>query len=226
MLITPADEAPHRDAAIDEWVFAVWTPDAELGLVSGHRLEGRAGPSRRAWYWFALVQAGYPLLALTEWNVTVRADALIVKAPELWAEHHCVAPFEQWTVGNEGYAVALDDPEEALQRAYGDPVPVSIDIEWYATRDPEPEHHHDADRHGFAQHGVAHGLIELIDRPSIELDEAPARRWRRWAGVPELGPVTLDPVVAHTGLRAPFAFPDGTRIDWVLTPGGWRSRPG
>jgi hypothetical protein len=31
-------------------------------------------------------------------------------------------------------------------------------------------------------------------------------------------------VRAHTGIRAPFAFPDGTSIDWVLTADGWRSR--
>jgi hypothetical protein len=32
-------------------------------------------------------------------------------------------------------------------------------------------------------------------------------------------------VVAHTGLRAPFAFPDGSVADWVLTTRGWNSRP-
>jgi glutamate-1-semialdehyde aminotransferase len=35
-----------------------------------------------------------------------------------------------------------------------------------------------------------------------------------------------DGVIAHTGLRAPFAFPDGSVADWVLTPQGWRSRTG
>ena len=34
----------------------------------------------------------------------------------------------------------------------------------------------------------------------------------------------LPDAYAHTGLRAPFAFPDGSRADWVLTPDGWRSR--
>ena len=29
---------------------------------------------------------------------------------------------------------------------------------------------------------------------------------------------------AHTGLRAPFVFPGGDVVDWVLTPDGWRSR--
>lgn len=206
-----ADEYPH-DGAVDEWLFAAWTPDASLGIVSGHRLLGRI-----AWYWFALVHAGHPMLQITEWDVRVRADPFIVKAPEMWAEHHCVAEFEQWTLGNEAHAVALDDPAEALGRGYGTPTPMSMDVEWYATSPVREQ----AD--GYVQDGVAHGLVELLDRPHIEVAEVPARRWRRWS--PDgFGPQSLDSVRAHTGLRAPFAFPDGTVSDWVLTPDGWRSR--
>ena len=42
------------------------------------------------------------------------------------------SPFEQWTVQNECYAVALDDPADALGRAYGESTPVAFDVEWYA----------------------------------------------------------------------------------------------
>lgn len=207
-----ADELPHR-GGVDEWLFAAWLPDATMGLVSGHRLLGGA-----AWYWFALVQEGFPLLAITEWDVRVRADPFTVKAPEMWAEHHCVAAFEQWTVGNEAHAVALDDASEALGRSYGVPTPMATDVEWYATAAPVGQ----AD--GYVQDGVAHGLIELLDRPHLELVEVPARRWRRWSAAASLGPQPLEQVRAHTGLRAPFAFPDGTISDWVLTRQGWRSR--
>lgn len=213
----PTDELPHGDAGldtgVDEWLFAVWTPDGSAGLVSGHRLVGG-----RAWYWFALAQEGHPMLHLTEWDVRLRHDPFIVKAPEMWAEHHCVAPFEQWTLGNEGHATALDDADEALGRAYGFPTPMSIDVEWYATAGATPI------EHGYEQIGVAHGVVELIDRPSLEFDEIPAHRWRRWTTDPDLRPVELDPVVAHTNLRATFAFPDGASVDWVLTREGWRSR--
>ena len=34
----------------------------------------------------------------------------------------------------------------------------------------------------------------------------------------------LPEAFAHTGLRAPFAFPDGSVVDWVLTPDGWAAR--
>ena len=46
------------DAAVEEWVFAAWTPDASLGVISGHRIVGRT-----AWYWAALARAGSPAAA-------------------------------------------------------------------------------------------------------------------------------------------------------------------
>ncbi len=207
------DELPHRDAATDEWVFAAWRADGSAGIVSGHRLVGT-----RAWYWAAMVEEGYPLLHLAEWDVVVRSDPFVVKAPEMWAEHHCDAPLEQWSVGNEAHFAALDDADEALGRGYGVPTPMATDVEWYATAPPTPI------PHGFEQPGVAHGVVELLDRPFVEFVEAPAWRWRRWGD--HLGPLSLPTVLAHTGLRAPVAFPDGTIADWVLTRDGWRRRPG
>ena len=205
-----SDERAHQ-GLVDEWIFAAWLPDGSAGLVSGHRLIGG-----RAWYWFGFAHAGHPMLHLTEWDVRLRPDLFTVKAPEMWAEHHCVAPFEQWTIGNEGHAAALDDPEEALGRAYGIPTPMASDVEWYATGPPT-----EIDL-GYEQVGVAHGVIELIDRPYVEFAEIPAHRWRRFGEtLPEL---SLGSVVAHTGLRVGFAFPDGTVADWVLTRAGWRSR--
>ena len=101
MVLSPTDDLPHPEVAVEEWVFVAWTPDAKVGVVSGHRLV--AGGD---WSWAALVEAGRPLLHLTEWHVVRRSDPFIVKAPEMWAEHHCVAAMEQWTVGNEAHAAA------------------------------------------------------------------------------------------------------------------------
>ncbi len=218
----PHDDDPHAGVAIDEWLFAAWTADGALGLVSGHRLLGR-----RAWYWSALVREGHPLLHLAEWDVSVRADPFVVKAPEMWAEHHCDAPLEQWSIGNEAYFTALDDPAEALGRAYGVPTPTAMDLEWYAIGEPArlgstgSAGGGDA---GFAQEGVVHGTIEVAGLPPTELREVPARRWRRWSPQPRLAPVAVPTVVAHTGLRAPFAFPDGSVADWVVSPSGWARR--
>jgi hypothetical protein len=207
--IDPAHERPHPGVAVEEWVFTCWLADGSLGAVTGYRLLGRG-----AWYWAALARRGEPLLHVTEWEVPMRADPLLVKAHALWAEHTCDAPMEQWTVANETYAAALDDPDDALGRAYGTPSPIAFDLEWYATREPTVR----AD--GYEQEGVVHGTIELAGGPLL-LAEAAGRRWHRWGD--ELGVLELPDAYAHTGLRAPFAFPDGTRADWVLTPDGWRS---
>lgn len=210
---SPIDERPHDAATIDEWVFAAWTPDGTVGFISGHRLMGQV-----AWYWSAIVEAGHPLLHLTEWEVRVRADPFVVKAPEMWAEHHCVSPMRQWSIGNEAHAAALDEPDEALGRGYGVPTAMASDVEWYAIGGATEI----AD--GFEQIGVAHGEIELLGRPNVDLVEVPAHRWRRWTDSDALDPIRLPGVVAHTGLRAPFAYPDGGVSDWVLTNDGWRSR--
>ena len=208
------DDLPHGDALVEEWVFTCWTPDAAVGVLTGYRRHRTAAP---AWYWSAVARRGEPLLHVTEWEVPRRSDPLLVKAHSLWAEHVCDVPMEQWTVANETYAAALDDPDDALGRAYGQPSPVAVDMEWYATEPPRPV----AD--GFVQEGVAHAVIELAGGP-LHLSEVPARRWRRWGE--SLGALDLPDAYAHTGLRAPFAFPSGEIVDWVLTPDGWRSRAG
>jgi hypothetical protein len=109
---------------MEEWLFTCWTADATAGVISGYRIVS-AG---RGWYWAALARAGRPLLHVTEWDVPLRSDPLLVKAAGLWAEHICDDPFRQWTVGNETYAAALEDPDEALARAYGTPTAIACDL--------------------------------------------------------------------------------------------------
>lgn len=209
------NDARHPDA-VEEWVFVAWTADAELGVLSGHRIVGA-----RAWYWAALARSGRPLLHVADFDVPVRADPFILKGEAMWAEHFRDAPMEQWSVGNETYASALDDPDDALGLAYGVPTPIAFDLEWYAVAGPT------GIVDGYEQCGVVHGVIEVLGEPTIELSEVPAHRWHRWVpadAADRLGPIPVSPVAVHTGLRAPFAFPDGTRIDLVVTPSGWRRR--
>jgi hypothetical protein len=225
MPLTHRDERPHPGSAVEEWVFAAWTPDARIGVLSGHRLLGR-----HAWYWAALAQAGEPLFHVAEFDIAVRRDPFIVKAQSLWAEHTCDAPMEQWSIGNETYASALDDPTDGSGRAYGIPTPIAFDLEWYAIGPPVEI------AEGYEQRGVVHGAVELAGRPRLDLVEVPAHRWHRWTPPePErpdgggiratLGPLPVPQVRAHTGVRAPFAFPDGSVVDFVLTPAGWGAVP-
>jgi hypothetical protein len=126
---------------------------------------------------------------------------------------------EQWTIGNETYASALDDPAEALGRGYGSPTPIAFDVEWYATGEVL------AIDDGYSQRGVAHGAVDVAGRKRLELVEVAAQRWHRWTfDADGFGPVVLPTVVAHTNVRAPFSFPDGSTTDLVLTPDGWRER--
>lgn len=214
MAFAPTDDLVHAGATVEEWLFVAWTGVGDIGLVSGHRLLGRT-----AWYWSAFVREGRPLLHLAEWEVEVRADPFVVKAPEMWAEHHCDEPMRQWSIGNEAFFAELDDAAEALGRGYGVPRPTAFDLEWYATRAPI------ACPGGYEQSGVVHGAVEVQGRPKLELIEIPAHRWHRWATHGELAAVEVAPVAAaEGGLRAPFAFPDGAVADWAVTPRGWRSR--
>jgi hypothetical protein len=218
-----AAEGRHVDAPVEEWVFATWTPDAALGVISGYRIVGRT-----AWYWAALAREGRALLHITDFAVPVRADPFIVKGEALWAEHLCDDPMRQWSVGNETYASAIDDPDQALGRAYGDPTPIAFDLEWYATGPAtplEPTGDRAASDVGYEQRGVVHGALEIHAEPRVELVEIPAHRWHRWTTSQSgFGPLTLPEVRAHGGVRAPFAFPDGSVSDLVLTPDGWARR--
>ena len=201
-------------------MFAAWTPEAHLGVVSGHRLLGRT-----AWYWAALARTGRPLLHVLDGVVPVRADPFVVKGEALWAEHHADAAMEQWSIGNETYAAALDDPEEAVSRAYGVPTPIAFDLEWYATAPPSELDDPAGADDGYQQAGVVHGAVEVQGEPTIELAEIPAHRWHRWGWAGEAWrPLAMTSVVAHAGVRAPFAFPDGTVADLVLAPDGWHTR--
>ncbi len=218
-----AAEGRHVGAPVEEWVFAAWTADAAIGVISGHRIVGRT-----AWYWAALARAGRPLLHITDFDVPVRADPFIVKGEALWAEHTCDDPMAQWSIGNETYASAIDDADEALGRAYGDPTPIAFDLEWYAigvATPLEPTGDRAAFDVGYEQVGVVHGAVEILGEPRLEFAEVPAHRWHRWTShTTGFGPLTLPEVRAHGGVRAPFAFPDGSVSDLVLTPEGWARR--
>ncbi|MEM9040580.1 MAG: hypothetical protein AAGD33_11845 [Actinomycetota bacterium] len=226
MAPSPEDDLRHAGARIEEWVFAAWRsgdPDegtsGALGVLSGHRIVGRT-----AWYWAALARSDRPLLHVLDVEVPVRSDPFVIKGEAMWAEHVCDAPLEQWTIGNETYAAGLTDPDDALDRAYGIPTPIAFDLEWYAVAAPEDLPLED-DEAGYEQAGVVHGAIEILGDDPVELVEVPARRWHRWTSSGRLSPLAVPRANAHLDARAPFRFPDGSVLDWVVTPDGWRNRP-
>ena len=205
------DEFPHDPCATEEWEFGWWSPDGGIAGYTSYRLRGRS----QVWYCWALWRRHEPLLHVTEFDIPRRSNPMIAKASALWAEYTCDSPFEQWTLGNETYAVELDDPAEALGRAYGRAVPIASDLEWYATAEPVPVHD------GYTQEGRLLGTVETVEGP-LELVDLRASRAHRWSRTNELVGLESGPIVAHLGPRMPFRFPDGATRDLYLTPEGLR----
>lgn len=178
-----------------------------------YRLFGR----RRAWYCWGLSRSDDPFVQVVECDISLRSDPMIAKAEAFWAEYTCESPFEQWTVGNETYAVELDDPAEGLGRAYGAAVPVASDLEWYATERANviPQ--------GYSQAGVLVGDIETVTGV-VSVPEMCSVRTHRWTTATALPPLFESASVAHLGRHVTFRFDDDSRLDLVLTPNGWSAR--
>jgi hypothetical protein len=213
------DELAHAGCG-EEWTFSFWTADLSLAGHNGWRIDPVA---RTGFYWSVVTRADLPNLHVAAAGVPLRSDPLLVKDEALWAEMICEAPFEQWTVGNETYAVALDDADDALGRAYGTPTAIACDLEWHAAGAPI-DLAADGVR-GYLQAGEVDGAIELVGG-TLHLGAARADRTHRWVAVagddlPAGGPPAA---LAHTGTRAPVRLADGSVLDLVLTPDGWRTR--
>ena len=211
--LVASDDRAHRDATTEEWTFSWWSVDAAMAGFTMYRLNA----GKPAWYCWGLSRVGQPFVQVVESDLSVRRDPMIAKADAFWAEFTCESPFEQWTLGNEMHAVALDDPSDALGRAYGDAVPIASDLEWYATERAMPIDN------GYSQIGVLMGDIETVNGV-IAVPEVRSERTRRWTTRSALPPLFEAARVAHLGRRVAFRFDHDTSLDLVLTPEGWRSR--
>ncbi|HEY1281082.1 MAG TPA: hypothetical protein VGF22_15505 [Acidimicrobiales bacterium] len=182
MSFGPGDEDRHPPgpdpAWTETWVFDLFAPDGSVGAFTWLTLQPN---QRRVWYWSVVVQAGRRQLHVADVAAPLPSAGLRVRTTGLWAEHVCEVPFEQWTVQNECYAVALDDPADALGRAYGESTPVAVDMEWYgeAPAAPIPG--------GYRQAGEAHAVIELAGGPLPFV--GPAARAHTWGALPDDGTV-------------------------------------
>ncbi len=219
MTFARRDELAHAGRS-EEWTFSFWTADLSLAGHTGWRIDPLA---RTGFYWSVVTRAGLPNLHVAAAGVPLRSDLLLVKDEALWAEMICESPFEQWTVANETYAVALDEADDALGRAYGTPTAIACDLEWHAAGDPVDLAGDGA--RGYLQVGEVDGAIELVGG-ALHLTAARADRTHRWgtAAGEQLSTTVAPAALAHTGTRAPVRLPDGAVLDLVLTPDGWRSR--
>ena len=205
--LRPADEARHADVAVESWWFWGWTADATIGWFTG--LELRVD---RLDYWAGLWRDDGAYLYIEDLDVSGLREGLEVKTPELWADHSCEVPHQQWTVTNETYAVLLDDPLAAIARAYGERTPVAFDVEWYAAAPGQPI------ERGYRQAGEFDAVIEL---PGVRLESAgPASRVHTWG----IAHVPTDAAMPVTRRHLPYRRHDGRIIDQALTRTGFTAR--
>ncbi len=205
------DEERHASAAVEAWWWWGASGAGDVGVFVGLELRGD-----RFDYWAGLVRVGEPYLYIEELDGTGLRDGLEIKPAEMWADHDCNVAFEQWSLGNEAHGVMLDDPFEAWRRAYGVPVPLTFDIEWYAAGAPQALSE-SGTAPGYHQAGEVDCRIELS---TGMLDfVGPADRVHVW-GRPYL-PSSFAMPVTRSGLRAPYRRSDGVRVDQALTDRWW-----
>lgn len=207
----PSDELAHAEAPVEAWWWwgAGVLPDGSTaGLFVGFEVRGP-----RFDYWAGLVREGEPYLYVEELDGVGRRSGLEIKPPEMWADHVCDVPWQQWSLGNEAHGVLLDDPTEAWRRAHGTVVPVTFDVEWYATAEPSLLGNLPAGAHGYRQAGEIDARIELVE--GVLALEGPGERVHVW-GAPHL-PSSFAMPTDLRGLRAPYRRHDRTLVDQVLT---------
>ena len=204
-----SDEGRHPDVAVEAWWFWGWTAGGDAGLFVGLELRGD-----RFDYWAGFVRTAEPYLYVEELNGSGLRSGLEIKPPEMWADHVCDVPMQQWSLGNEAHGVLLDDPDEAWRRARGTVVPVTFDVEWHASGAP------DAIAHGYRQVGEIDAEVELTD--GVFALVGPARRAHVW-GAPFLPHAYAMPVVDDQH-RGPYRRSDGQLVDQVLGTDGWFAR--
>ena len=207
---TNADELRHslngKDVDVESWWWWGHSPAGDVGVFVGLELRGQ-----RFDYWAGLVRSGEPYLYIEELDGTGLRSGLEIKPSEMWADHQCDVPFRQWSLGNEAHGVLLDDPMEAVQRAYGTPVAVTFDIEWFSHVDAT------AIDGGYEQVGEVDAQIELAE--GIVAINGPAHRVHVWGMPYSPPPVAIG--ATGDGLRAPYRTHGGGKVMQSLTDRGW-----
>jgi hypothetical protein len=114
----------------EAWEFRWGTADGDGGFV---RLALHPD-DRVAWFWAYLLRPGIGPVAVRDHEVALpRGKALEIRADSLWAELVCETPGEHWSIGLEAFAVALDEPADALAGEIGERVAFGLDLEWETT---------------------------------------------------------------------------------------------
>jgi hypothetical protein len=137
--IDPLDEATHPAGDDPLWGESYYLDfTAADGSVGGYVRIGRypnlAGPDGPGvvWYWACVVGPDRPLVTLIDHTVAMpkRYQSLEVRGDGLWADHNVETALEHFSLGLEGFGVALDDPADTYRGLRGERTPLGFDLEW------------------------------------------------------------------------------------------------
>ena len=131
--VDPADERSHEPGDLrlwsESWYFDFFQADGSLGGWVRIGLYPNLGA---AWYHAYVVGSGRQTLAVQDLNVPLpKPGSLELRTHGLWADHTCETPLEHFTIANETFALAVDDPVDLYAREpRGEQVPLGLDLEW------------------------------------------------------------------------------------------------
>ena len=178
----PAWERRHPDQP-ESWSFEFCAPDGSLG---GYVAVSFLVAPRVAWYWAALVGDGRPYVLVRDLEVALPrlAASREVRAEGLWSDLNCETPFDHWSVGLEAFAVAMDDPDEALAGERGDRLGLGLDLEWEAAAGIV------GSEGAYAQACAVHGDVLVGVGRAVEAVAFEGHGWRRhrWGDPDPLAP--------------------------------------
>lgn len=123
----PAGDEPLWN---ESWYFDFTDAAGELGGYVRFGVYPNLGVT---WYWAYFVREGQPLLAVRDHEAPLpKGEVLEIRTDGLWSAVTCETPHDHWSIGLEAFAVALDDPADALSHERGDRVALGFDLEWEA----------------------------------------------------------------------------------------------
>lgn len=166
--VSAADERRHAAGPERLWCesidFDFFAPDASIAGWVRLDLYLNLGV---AWYHSLVVGPGRPIVAVADCAVPLpRSSAWEIRTEGLWADHTCETAVEHWSLANEAFAIAVDDPAELdVADPRGERTPLGLDLEFEA----DGEVRHDATTTRYAAPCRAHGEI-LVGDEQIELD--------------------------------------------------------
>jgi hypothetical protein len=163
--LTAADERRHAAGPDrwwgERWAFSLVADDGTLALHTSVTLYPR---QRRTWFATAVLAPDHPYVLCRDDDIAMPSTSVIeLRTEGLWMHAICETPLEHWTVAIEAFAVAFDDPSEAVGSERGERIGLAYDLEWESVGNVRPA---ESGIDGYTIRCVVNGDAQLGDRSS------------------------------------------------------------